>query len=265
MTVPTDICNMSLSMIGAQASVQSINPSDGSAQANACATFYTPVTQMLLRAAHWNCARKQISLTQLKSIYVNGQLSPNPPPTPWYYEYAVPPDSLKMRFLLNLTPQSSIDPPLTTGGAQFPVPQALTGFSRFTPAVDLDPTGNPVKVILTNQCQAQGVYTADISQTPDLWDSQFLMAAATSLASYLVNTLARNTELMHDMVGAAKGAIDAARATDGNEALPTQDNIPDWIKTRMVGGGLFGGGWGAAAGVGCAGWDSMVFPGGMSW
>ena len=250
-------------MIGARATVTSINPSDGSPAANACATFYTPVTQMLLRAAHWNTARKQVFLTLLKQLYLStGQLSTNPPPQPCWYEYAVPADSLKARFILRSCPPNAVSPPLTTGGTPYPVPPLLAGFARFTPALDTDANGNPIKVILTNQNQAQLVYTADISQVPDLWDSQFHIAASASLAAYLVNPLARNAELAKEMVAIAQSSIAAARATDGNESLPTQDHLPDWISIRMTGAGVSPAGWGGP-GMDCAGWDSMSFPGGL--
>ena len=250
-------------MIGARTAITNINPPDGSAEAAACATFYTPVIQSLLRAAHWNCARKQVAASQLKTLFVNGVLQTGTaaPPTPWWYEYAVPSDCLKVRFILNLTPQSQISPPLTSGSGQYPVPQTLAGFSRFTPALDTDANNNPVKVILTNQNQAQLVYTADISQVPDLWDSQLHIAASSSLASYLVNPLARNAALLRDLVTSASGAIAAARATDGNESLPSQDNFPDWVRIRMSGGS---GGLGAPTSF-CANWDVMSFPGGLSY
>jgi len=263
-TIPVDICNMSLGMIGARATISSINPSDGSNEANVCATYYTPVLRMLLRSAHWSCARKQIIATQLKARFINGQLSTNPPPQPWNFEYAYPSDCLKERFILKICPQNTPSTPLTSGTGQYPVAEQVAGFARFTPALDTDSNGNPIKVFLTDQGQAQLVYTADISQSPDLWDAQFLMGASHALASYLVNPLARNKDLLADMVGGAKSAIDSARATDGNEALPSTDNIPDWIRIRSIGGFGFN----AANGgnqLGMCGWDSMSFPGGLTY
>lgn len=261
---PTSLCQQSLLMIGARTSITSVFPSDGSTEANTCNILYAPVITNLLRSAHWAFARKQIAATQLKALYVNGvlQTGTNAPPTPWFYEYAYPADCLKVRFIMNLTANTAVAPPLTTGGGQFPVPRALAGFSRFTPAIDTDSHGVAQKVILTDQCQAQMVYTADLSSSPNLWDSQFYMAAAAALATYLVNPLARNAALMKEMIEMAVGTIQAARATDGNEALPTQDHIPDWIQIRGAGGG-----WGVGAGGGtlCAGYDQMSFGNGFSY
>lgn len=269
MTSVVDICNMSLGLIGARSSISSINPSDGSNEANYCALYYPNVMRMLLRSAHWARARKQVSATLYKQRFINGQLSTNPPPQPWCYEYLYPADCLKERFILKICPEqiNTPNPPLTTGQGQFPAAQQFAGFAKFTPALDTDAQGNPITVFLTDQGQAQLVYTADISQNPDLWDSQLVMAATHSLAAYLVNPLARNKDLFNDMVAGAKVAIDSARATDGNEALPNTDNIPDWVRTRFVSGYGWGSWGGAANGTGgfIMGWDSMAFPGGLTY
>jgi hypothetical protein len=256
------ICQEALGMIGARTSVSSVFPSDGSNEANYCATYYSPVIQSLLRSANWAIARKQVAATQLKALYVNGVLQPTAmqPPTPWWYEYAVPSDSLKERFILNICPQTSISPPLTSSAAQYQVPQNVTGFARFTPALGNDSAGNPIKVILTNQPQAQVVYTADISQKPDLWDAQFHLAASASLATYLINPLARNAELMTQMVQMASNIIGAARATDANESLPSTDHLPDFIAIRFTGAG-YGGARGNS--VLSAPNDSMIFGNGL--
>jgi hypothetical protein len=215
---------------------------------------------MLLRAAHWNCARRQQPLTLLKSLYVNGALSANPPPVPWRFEYGEPADCLKMRFVPRiLRPDAGVTTPLTSSPTIYPEPPRVAGFMPFVVGLDTDSQGNLVKVVLTNQTAAIGVYTADISGQPDLWDSQFHTAAVSTLAAYLVNPLARNRELLQDQIAIASSALAAARATDGNEALPTQDHVPDWMRARMAGGAPgFG-----YAGDCIAGYDEMSFPGGL--
>ncbi len=90
MSSPVDVCNRSLQQIGAQAFISSISPSDGSTEANVCSVLYTPKIQALHRSAHWNFARKQLALTQLKAQIVNGVVSATPPPFPWLYSYAYP-------------------------------------------------------------------------------------------------------------------------------------------------------------------------------
>lgn len=262
MTSVVDVCNEALLSIGARATISSL--SDPSPAANACALVYTPKVQMILRAANWNCARRQSFLTELKSLYINGAISTNPPPQPFLFEYLYPSDCLKVRFVPQVLGNqlTGTAPPLTTGSGQYPVAPRFTRFVPFVIGIDTDAANNPLKVILTNQCKAQAIYTADISQVPDLWDSQFHAAAVATVASFLVNPLARNSALMSECVGAATSLLSAARATDGNEALPSQDRIPDWLRIRSSGG--FGNGYGGLGVENCAGWDACTFGNGLS-
>lgn len=220
---------------------------------------------MILRAAHWGCARRQVFLTELKSLYINGALSSNPPPQPFLFEYLYPSDCLKVRFVPRVfhNQQSGTTPPLTTGGGQYPVSPRFTSFVPFVVGLDTDAANNPLKVILTNQHKAQAIYTADISQTPDLWDSQLEAAVVETIASFLVNPLARNAALMSECVASASGLVAAARATDGNEALPSQDHTPDWLAIRASGGG-YGSGAGGLGVENCGGWEACTFPNGLS-
>ena len=194
---------------------------------------------------------------RLKAVMVNGALSSNPPPTPFLYEYAYGTDNLKTRFIFSALPATVGTVPLTTSPTLFAVP--TVGCPQpFTPALDVDASGNNIKVILCDVNQAEMVYTADISQQPDLWDIQLHAAIVSTLAAYLVNPLARNSELLKDQVTVASSAISAARATDGNEALISQDHVPDWISVRYRGGTSVG-----VTGNYFAPWDVAVFPGGM--
>lgn len=253
---PEQVCNIALAEIGTQASISSF--SEGNPEANAASTFYTPKIQALLRAALWNCARFQVVLSlqyAAPNTPTNPTSTPPFPPQPWLYSYFLPADFLRARYLLPTLPVNTINPPLTTAPlvalptyiANCAVPYAL--------GTDLDPLGNRIKVLFTNQPQAQLIYTGDISQMPDLWDSQLLSAATSMLGAYFVNALARNRELMQDQFNIAKGIIDAARISDGDEQPTRQDHIPDWMTIRMSTGAYA---WGAGAG-----WDSLAMPGGM--
>lgn len=242
-----DICNQALAAIGTRSTISSIQPSDGSNEANACTLLYYPTRNALLRAAHWDFARAQLSLTQLKSAYD----TPNTCPVPFAYEYAYPSDCQKMRFLLPyLNTGTGINPPLTSA-PQFSAPGCLWWNNpiRFFVATDKDITNNDQTVILTNQPNAIGVYTKLITNT-DLWDSQFQEAMVAALAARLVPALALNLSLMKGQIEIAKAIIDAARVTNGNEGPMLQDSIPDWIRVRNNFGfdnglGYYWQGWGA--------------------
>lgn len=247
---PVDICNQALLAIGAQAQISSINPSDGSTEANACSLIYPTQINALHRAAHWNFARAQIALTQLKAFEINGVVSTNPPPTPWRYEYAYPSDCLQLRYLF-ITPLTASQ--TSTVGVSG---RERGGVQMFVEGRDFDASGNPIKVILTNAPRAQAVYTAEVDEV-DLWDPHFYTAAIATMAAWLVNPLSRNRALMNDQFNIAKNIIDQARISDGNEGLTVQDHVPDWMQVRGRGGGwrddaLFFGGW-----------QGMAFPSGF--
>ena len=262
MTSPTDIANVALMEIGSQSTVSSINPSDGSTEGNACSILYTPKIQALHRAAHWNFARKQALLTQLKAAVINGVVSTDPPPIPWLYEYAYPVDCIKARFLMPLiNTNSSTSPPLTTNQSAIPLWWNIPAVP-FVVGTDFDAEGNTIRVILTNAPQAILVYTADYSQFPDLWDPHFTNAASSYLGAWLVNALARNKDLWADQFRVVKDAVDGARVSDGNEGLTSVDNLPDWMRVRGVLGASFGEQFGAQC---YYGWDSVGFPSGFSY
>lgn len=251
-----DVTNIALQEIGAQATVSRINPSDGSPEANAASILYRPKLKSLLRAAHWNCARKQVALTQLKATVINGAASDDPPPRPWLYEYAYPSDCLLARFILPIWDYEYTGTPFTTN--ETIVPYIATG-----PAVKFIVSTDIVqekvrRVILTNMPRAILVYTYN-NEDPDLWDPHFLNAMTSSFGAWLINALNRNRSLLQDQINIATGIINEARITDGNEGLTSQDHLPDWMAARAQGAG-----WGYGDGYTYGMWASMDFPGGFS-
>lgn len=261
MTSPVDVCNRALLQIGARATVSQINPSDGSTEGNVCSIFYTPKIQALHRAAHWNFARKQIALTQLKATIVNGVVSTNPPPTPWLYEYAYPVDCIKARFIIPYINPLDGQPtvPFTTGMSSLPIFQDSPAVP-FVVGTDLGTTRNTIRVILSNHPLAVLVYTADYSQLPDLWDPHFSNAADAYLGSWLVNALSRNQALWKDQISMVQNIVAEARVSDGNEGPQTVDHLPDWMQVR---GALGAAGWFFDSQC-YYGWDSIGFPSGSS-
>ena len=234
MSDPVSVVNEALQDIGAQATVSSISPSDGSTEGDAASILYTPTLEMLLRAAHWNFSRRQVTLTLLAAAAGTPENSTGVapfPPSPWAYEYAYPSDALKARFVLPQIPNTTVTPPLTTG------PQAVfprffrPGSIPFQVGLDVDSKNNQIKVLLTNLPQAQLVYTARVTIV-DLWDPLFHRAMVAALGARLVNALARNRELFADQAALANNLIAQARVSDGNEGTPNQDHLPDWIQAR---------------------------------
>lgn len=264
-------CNLALLQVAARAKVTSVNPSDGTVAGDICSQLYQPTVDAFARAAHWNCLRFQtgaIGSTQppplqlLKAARGTPEAIVNPaipvPPQGYLYEYALPPDCLKARFLVPSMVTQQTSPPLTSAGGLMLSPTMTSVAIPFTVAVDLDPNGNEIQVLLTNLCRAQLVYTKRLANIA-LWDSQFTMGAKSALAVWLAPGLNGSQSLSQLAMGTAKAMLDAARISDGNEGPQVQDHVPDWISIRS------GRGTGRGAGSCIAPWDSFGFPGGISY
>lgn len=229
-----DIVNRALLRMSARAQVSQINPSDGSAEADAASVLFTPTYEMLARAAHWNIFRKQEKLTLLKAAQgtpenVDGTVLPVPP-TPWLYSYAYPSDCLMERYLIPPGSSAWSGTPLFSSTVPAPVMTQLSPV-EFLVAHDTDSSDNPIRVILANTSQAEAVYTVN-QPNPAQWDSQFQEAMVSSLAVYLIPALSGNAAMMQLSMKNAEQIVAQARLTDGNEGLTIVDNIPDWIANR---------------------------------
>lgn len=257
---PVEVVNLALDAVGSRASVSAPVPqaSDGSQAGDVACRQYPLRLAALSRSAHWQCLRRQTTLTLLKAAVgtpqnPSGELSQ--PPQPWLYEYALPADYLKARFIPALLLNTNPTTPVATNLNMSPPPYIGDVAVAFRIGIDLDDDGNQIKVLLTNWQQAQLVYTASITN-PDLWDSEFTQAFVSTLAAFFVNPLNRNAQLASECSSVAKALIMAARISDGNEGPSTVDHTPDWIQARGWGGGGDGNGWAYM------GWDQMTFPDG---
>lgn len=239
MTSQIDIVNRALLSVGARAQISSISPSDGTNEANVSAVLFTPTFEALARSANWNCLRQQTTLSLLAAANgtpenPTGAITPYPP-TPWLYEYAYPPLCLRMRFLVPSLPSPlGSTPPQTTFYNNAPTNLPSGGQIPFAIAYNTDASNNPIITVLTNQPQAQAVYTVN-QPNPIIWDSQFQAAMVAALSVYLVPALSLNLPLMQASIALADKIIASARVSDGDEGVTVMDHLPDWIRARGVG------------------------------
>lgn len=89
MASEVDIANLALSHLGDSATVASLDPPEGSAQAEHCARFYPIARNSLLELHNWKFATRRATLAQL--AVDSG---------PWAYAYALPADALKLLAVL---------------------------------------------------------------------------------------------------------------------------------------------------------------------
>jgi hypothetical protein len=216
----TQIANMALDVIGTRSTIASL--SEGTPEANAIGRHWDNAVDCCLRSAHWNFARKQIALTLLQDG-TQGQ----PVPMPWLYEYAYPSDAVLFRQMMPAIQVNPVD------GIGTPSPVVAYGPPpRFLPGTDLDPNGNPIEVLLTNQPQAIGIYTFRNTNTA-MWDSLFVQELAAYLGSRVCLALTGDKNTMRLAFQQAQMFESQARAQNGNEGGPTViDEVPDWIRVR---------------------------------
>lgn len=84
MASAVDICNLGLSNLGDEATVVSITPPEGSAQAEHCKRYYPIARDAVLEMHTWSFATKRKALA----------LTSDTPPDSWLYVYATPSDCL---------------------------------------------------------------------------------------------------------------------------------------------------------------------------
>lgn len=291
--LPADVCNEALDRAGIDFTIGDIQ--EGTRPAQVLLRAYDQCLRQILRGAHWDIARKQAPLTLL------GDATGQTPEVgtlviqPWTYEYALPTDSLKIRFVpWNNYSQNAPGPPgnisipstpIVTGLGQPPANMLRIVPARFLVAHDYNypvPAGDQIwevngvsrvgrTVVCTNVKCATAVYTAYLPY-PSLWDAQLRAAIVAYLASEIALPLSTDKKLGLAMraqqIAIAKEKLQAARITDGNEGFYSSDIQVDWMRIRAS-GGAWRGNWGGPGlggpGIIGYGWDSVGFSDGSAY
>ena len=150
------ICNLALSNLGDRATVVSIDPPEGSAQAEHCKTYWPLALRIVLEAHEWGFATKRVKPALLA----------NKDPA-WAYHYALPHDALRVFAVL---PPNAPDDYEVNG-------QAVTADYQ------LEHEDGQLH-ILTDQREAVVRYLANIDD-PALFPATFVAALSWKLASML--------------------------------------------------------------------------------
>lgn len=178
MASDVDICNLALAHLGDVATVASIDPPSGEAQAAHCARFYPIARDSLLEMHPWNFATTRVALAYAAS---------NPTST-WEYAYAGPADAVNYISILDpaAADDYSVGIPMSNSGL-YAAP--VVGLGVYTPQpfdVEKDANGNPI--ILTNQKDAVLRYTQYVSD-PTRFSPLFVLCLSHYLASFLAGPL----------------------------------------------------------------------------
>jgi hypothetical protein len=164
MASEVDICNLALGHLGDNATVASLDPPEGSAQAEHCARFYPLARDAILELHDWNFATRRAQPAQIASPWPQ-----------WKYAYVQPSDCL--RVLAVLDPEATDD---------FSMSMPNMGRAQYTPQTfvcETDEEGR--EIILTNQENALVRYVAFVSDT-----TKFTPLFVTTVTWHLASLLA---------------------------------------------------------------------------
>lgn len=201
MASEVDICNLALARLGDNATVASIDPPEGSAQAEHCARFYAIARDSLLEMHAWKFATRRVTLATLTVATWN-----------WTYAYAEPSGALKLLAVLSATAANDADT------------------QDFEAASDESGTA----IVLTNQEDATLRYVARTTDTTK-FSPLFVDALAWLMASYLAGPVLKGDA----GAAAAKAcyqsflvAFSLAKTSDANQRNVRPDHSPAWIAGR---------------------------------
>lgn len=208
MSSVVDICNLALAHLGDRATLSSIDPPEGSAQADHCAQFWPIVRDEALTDNDWKFARALTSPTRLAD---DAHEDPS-----WYYSYAQPADFLVARAM------------------SYGENGALTALYPGSPLFDMSTLENGTPILLANEQDLNLVYTRRVSD-PSKYPAKFVTAVSYLLASYLAGPVIKGktaVQMAQTMRVAYERLVGKAALTDANQNNIRNTFTPAGIRAR---------------------------------
>jgi len=201
MASDVDIINFALARLGDEATVASISPPEGSAQAEHAARFYPVARDSMLESHPWRFATRRAVLAPLSQNAWN-----------WNLVYAAPTGMLR---LLSVIPMAAPDEAQSC-------------------EYELASDASSVPIIYTNQEAASARYVARVTDSTQ-FSPLFTDALAWLLASYLAGPVIKGDTGMK--VGQAcyatfRIAEAQAKTSDANQRHVEPRHQPDWMRAR---------------------------------
>lgn len=203
MASEVDICNLALSLLGDPATVASLAPPEGSAQAEYCSTFYPVARDALFELHDWGFATRSMQPARLSENRLGGQ-----------YAYARPSNLIRIIWLREKT---------------LCMDESATPLSF---VAESDEEGN--NIILTDAVDPVLKYTYLVTD-PNRFTTLFKMALSWHLASMLAGPILKGE------AGAAQGRrcqemmhayLSQARVSDANQKRVNPQYLSPWIRAR---------------------------------
>jgi len=216
-----DICNLALAHLGDRATVSSISPPEGSAQAEHCARFYPVARDLVLEAHEWGFATKRANLALLSDT----------PPPGFRFVYQLPSDC---RNIIDL-----IDPNAPTF---YPVDERFghwqdDSFTLGPVPYELEARADGTAVIYTCLESAIVRYVASITDTTK-FSAQVVDTIAWLLAAYLAGPVLKGdegAEMAQSCMKAYQLSLGQAMSNDANNrrrSVSQSQRPAPWIQNR---------------------------------
>ena len=204
MATEIDICNLALAHLGDDATIASLNPPEGSAQAEKAARFYPIARNTLLEIHTWSFASKRGNLALTTNSLDQ-----------WDYAYAAPADMMSPVAIISPSSQNDYATRMSAGDT----PGGIT--SNYAPTIvagQYTPQQFAVEgdLIYTNQEDAMLRYQAYITD-PSLFSPLFVITLSWHLASMLAGPVIKGDQ----------GAAEAKRCTQMMSGYLTQAKQAD--------------------------------------
>lgn len=196
-----DIANLALSRLGEDATISSIDPPEGSAEAEHAAMFYPQARDALLEMHEWRFSIKRVLLALTTSDTFE-----------WSYAYAIPSNMLRALAVLPETASAE---------------DAGENFDQQLDASD-------AQIILTNCETASLKYTARVTDTAR-FSPLFVEALSWLLASYMAGPIIKGDQGRKVAQGCLQmfaTFLAQAKASDANQRKVEPEHTPDWIGAR---------------------------------
>ena len=225
MASEVDICNLALSHLGDSATVASIDPPEGSAQAEHCARFY-PIALAALQEMHaWGFCTKRTLLAQVDN-----------PSSTWQYAYALPSNLIN---ILSVLDSAATDDYSATSqqaaqaqGLTYPLNNLMGGYTPQDFSTETNDAGDDI--LLTNQADAVLRHTILVTDTSK-FSPLFVVGFSHLLASHLAGPVLKG-ELGRAENKAQLALFDAwfkkASASDAGQRRSIPYQQVGWMNVR---------------------------------
>ena len=222
MATEVDICNLALAHLGDDATIASLSPPEGSAQAEKAARFYPIARNNLLEMHTWNFAAKRENLALTTNTLDQ-----------WDYAYVAPADMMNPVAIISPSAQNDYATRMSAGDT----PGNLT--ANFAPTIvagQYTPQQFAVEgsYIYTNQENAMLRYQAYVTD-PSLFSPLFVTTLSWHLASMLAGPVIKGDQ------GAAEAKrssqmmvnyLNSAKQSDNLHRDITVEHIVPWTSGR---------------------------------